>query len=105
MAKWLALSFSLKGAAKGRAGRWDLLRGAAGLKGEGPARIKAQHVRPASTGPTDRAGGASREAPPPPTRASRREPKYWEQKREKKRESRREGGSKGGSEEAEIRGS
>lgn len=65
MAKWLALSFSLKGAAKGRAGRWDLLRRAAGLKGEGPARIKAQHVRPASTGPTDRAGGASREAPPP----------------------------------------
>lgn len=104
MAKWLALSFSLKGAAKGRAGRWDLLRRAAGLKGEGPARIKAQHVRPASTGPTDRAGGASREAPPP-TRASRREPKYWEQKQEKKSESRREGGSMGGSEEAEIRGS
>lgn len=103
MAKWLALSFTLKGAAKGRAGRWDLWRGAAGLKGEGPAGIKAQHVRSASTGPTDRAGGASREAASP--RASRREPKYWEQKREKKSESRREGGSKRGSEEAEIRGS
>lgn len=27
--------------------------------------MKAQHVRPASSGPTDRAGGASRELGPP----------------------------------------
>lgn len=40
----------------------------------------------------------------PIPRASRRAPKYWEQKREKRSESRREGGSKGASEEAEIRG-
>lgn len=34
------------------------------LKGEGQGRIKAQHVRGAATGPTDRAGGASPESGP-----------------------------------------
>lgn len=72
------------------------------VKGGGSGEDKGAARAPPATGPTDREGGA---ACTPAPRASRREPKYREQKREKKSESRREGGSQGGSEEAEIRGS